>query len=100
MRPIHAVHLDKVRPALVLTRAEVRTARSSVTVAAITSTRRGLSVELPVGPANGLDRDSVVNLDTIYTISLDDLGPQIGVLREHQEPALSAAVFHACGLNW
>lgn len=100
MRPIHAVHLDKVRTALVLTRAEVRTARSSVTVAAITSTRRGLSVELPVGPANGLDRDSVVNLDTIYTISLDDLGPQIGVLREHQEPALAAAVFHACGLNW
>jgi len=100
MRPIHAVRLDKVRPALVLTRAEVRQARTSFTIAAITSTRRGLSVELPVGPANGLDHESVVNLDTIYTISVDDLGPQIGTLREDQEPALAAAVFHAFGLEW
>ena len=100
MRPIHAVRLDKVRPALVLTRAEVRQARTSVTVAAITSTRRGLSVELPVGPANGLDRDSVVNLDTIYTIAIEQLGPQIGTLLQDQEPALAAAVFHAFGLDW
>lgn len=74
MRPIHAVRFDKVRPALVLTRPEVRLARTCVTVAAITSTRRGLSVELPVGPANGLDRESVVNLDTIYTIAVDAFG--------------------------
>ena len=100
MRPIHAVRLDKVRPALVLTRLEVRLARTSVTVAAITSTRRGLSVELPVGPANGLGRESVVNLDTIYTLAVDDLGPQLGALREDQEPDLAAAVFHAFGLDW
>lgn len=100
MRPIHAVRLDKVRPALVLTRAEVRSVRTSVTIAAITSTRRGLSVELPVGPANGLDHPSVVNLDTIYTIATDDLGPQIGTLQPHQEAALAAAVFHAFGLDW
>lgn len=100
MRPIHAVRLDKVRPALVLTRVEVRQVRTSVTVAAITSTRRGLSVELPVGPAHGLDRESVVNLDTVYTIAVDELGPQIGSLHESQEPALAAAVFHAFGLQW
>jgi mRNA interferase MazF len=100
MRPIHAVRLDKVRPALVLTRSEVHQARTSVTVAAITSTRRGLSVELPVGPANGLDRESVVNLDATYTIAVDELGPQIGTLFQDQEPALAAAVFHAFGLDW
>lgn len=100
MRAIHATRLDKVRPALVLTRDEVLRSRTSVTVAVITSTRRGLSVELPVGPANGLDRESVVHLDTIYTIAVDELGPQIGALREEQEPALAAAVFHAFGLDW
>lgn len=100
MHSIHTARLDKVRPVLVLTRAGVRPHRSRVTVATITSTVRGLSVEVPVGPADGLDHPSVVNLDEITTILVEDLGPQIGQLAAAKEPALAAAVFHAFGLDW
>jgi mRNA interferase MazF len=58
MRPIHVAQLDKVRPVLVLTRELVRPHLSRVTVAPITTTVRGLSTEVYVGPANGLDGDS------------------------------------------
>jgi mRNA interferase MazF len=100
MRPIHTARLDKVRPVLVLTRAGVRPHRSRVTVAPITSTVRGLSVELVLGPEDGLDRQSVANLDDVMTILVDDLGPQIGGLSPPKEAALAAAVFHAFELSW
>lgn len=100
MRPIHAARLDKVRPVLVLTREAVLPFRTKVTVAPITSTVRGLATELPVGPLNGLDRTSVVKLDDVLTIHVEDLGPQIGDLLDEQEPALTAAIFQAFALRW
>ncbi|HQF04254.1 MAG TPA: type II toxin-antitoxin system PemK/MazF family toxin [Phycicoccus sp.] len=100
MRPIHTARLDKVRPALVLTRSDVRDRRGLVTVAPITSRVRGLTAELPVGPRNGLDHEGVVKLDDILTIPIEDLGPQIGELLEQQEPDLAAAVYHAFELQW
>ena len=100
MRPIHAARLDKVRPVLVLTREEVRPHRTRVTVAPISSTVRGLSVELHVGLDEGLDRESVANLDEVMTIREEDLGPQIGELPQVKEPSLAAAVFHAFALSW
>lgn len=99
MRPIHVVKLDKTRPALVLTRDQVRPRRNLVTVAPITSTVRGLSVEVPVGAENGLEHASVVNLDNIMTISVADLGRQIGRLLPEQEAALSAAIHAAFDLD-
>ena len=99
MRPIHIVKLDKPRPALVLTRDQVRPRRSLVTVAPITRTIRGLSIEVPVGTANGLDHASVVNLDNIMTISVADLGRQIGRLLPEQERALSEAIQAAFDLD-
>ena len=68
MRPIHLAHLDKTRPVLVLTRELVRPHLSRVTVAPITSTIRGLSTELPVGPDNGVDHPSVVSCDNVVTV--------------------------------
>ena len=99
MRPIHVARLDKTRPALVLTRDQVRSRRQLVTVAPITSTVRGLSVEVSLGVANGLDHDCVVNLDNIMTISVDDLGRQIGRLLPEQEIALSRAIHAALDLD-
>jgi len=92
MRPIHVAHLDKARPVLVLTREVVRPHLSRVTVAPITTTVRGLSTEVPVGPANGLDHDSVVSCENIVTVPVDTLGRQLGFLLADQEPALSEAV--------
>lgn len=92
MRPIHAAHLDKVRPVLVLTRELVRPHLSRVTVAPITSTIRGLSTEVPVGSANGLDHESVVSCDNIVTVLKSALGPQIGYLLPVQEAELADAI--------
>ena len=92
MRPIHLARLDKTRPVLVLTREVVRPHLRRVTVAPITSRIRGLTTEVSVGTANGLDHDSVISLDNIATIAVADLGRPIGRLLPAQELALSEAI--------
>jgi mRNA interferase MazF len=99
MRPIHIAHLDKARPVLVLTRDLVRPHLTTVTVAPITTTIRGLSTEIPVDTANGLAGPSVVSADNITTIPADTLRAQIGVLLDRQEPALSRAIQAAFDLD-
>lgn len=98
MRPIHIAHLDKARPVLVLTREIVRPHLSRVTVAPITTTVRGLSTEVAVGAANGVDHDSVVSCDTIVTVPASTLGRQLGFLLDDQEPALSEVIRNAFDL--
>jgi mRNA interferase MazF len=92
VRPIHLVRLDKTRPALILTREIVRPHLTQITVAPITSRIRGLTIEVPVGPSNGLDQDSVINCDNIVTVPTSAIGRQIGFLWSEQEPLLSEAV--------
>jgi mRNA interferase MazF len=99
MRPIHIAHLDKARPVLVLTRELVRPHLTTVTVAPITTTIRGLSTEVPVNAANGLAGPSAVSADNITTIPIDTLGAQIGILLDSQEPALSNAIQAAFDLD-
>jgi mRNA interferase MazF len=99
VRPIHVAHLDRSRPVLVLTREMVIPQRTQVTVAPVTSTARGLSVEIPVGQANGLGHDSVVNCDNIVTIPKTALGERIGYLLPAQEAALTAAIHAAFDLE-
>lgn len=98
MRPICLARLDKVRPALVLTREVVRPHLTSVTVAPITSRIRGLSTEVPVGAENGLAQESVVACDNVITIRKELLGRHIGYFFEAQEPALTAAISAAYDL--
>ncbi len=99
MRPIHVARLDKARPVLILTREVVRPYLSRVTVAPITSTIRGLSTEVPVGLANGLDHDSVVSCDNIVTVPSSALGSQIGSLLPAQEAELATAICAAFDLD-
>ena len=99
MRPIHTAELDKTRPVLVLTRELVRPHLTRVTVAPITTNARGLSTEVPVGPANGLDAGGVVSCDNIMTIPASALGRQIGVLMAAQEEGLSDAIRAAFDLD-
>lgn len=99
MRPIHLADLDRTRPVLVLTRELVRPHLTRVTVAPITTTIRGLSTELPVGPANGLDTASVVSCDNIATIPAAALGRQIGLLLADQELELTATIRAAFDLD-
>ncbi len=99
MRPIHLARLDKARPVLILTRELVRPHLTRVTVAPITGTIRGLSTEVPVGPRNGLEKESVVSIDNIVTIPVEVLGRQIGFFFPDQETALSVAVRNAFDLD-
>lgn len=99
MRPIHLARLDKTRPVLVLTRELVRPYLTRVTVAPITSTVRGLSTEVVVGPRNGLDHESAVSLDNIVTIPVVALGRRIGLLLDDQELLLARAIQLAFDLD-
>jgi mRNA interferase MazF len=99
MRPIHVVRLDKARPVLVLTRELVRPHMNTVTVAPITRTIRGLSTEVAVGPANGLNERGVVACDHVTTIPTTALGPQVGRLLDEQETTLAEAIRAAFDLE-
>ena len=99
MRPIHLARLDKTRPVVVLTRELVRPHLTSVTIAPITTSVRGLSTEVAVGEANGLAAPSVISCDNITTIPAGALGRRIGLLLDGQEPALSEAIRAAFDLD-
>jgi mRNA-degrading endonuclease toxin of MazEF toxin-antitoxin module len=65
----------KRRPVLVLTRAEVIDVRALVTVAEITSHRRGLASEVVVDHRSiGLNEESAVNCDGLHTGSAASCG--------------------------
>lgn len=99
VREICLARLDKTRPVVVLTRAAARAAMTKVTVAPITSTVKGLSSEVPVGPDNGLDQDCVISLDNVATIPVALLGRTIGFLTPQQDSRLARAVVLAYDLD-
>jgi len=72
---------------------------TKVTPAPITSTAKGLSTEVPVGPENGLERQCVVGLDNVLTVPAANLGGKTGYLTSAQEAQLARAVFLAYDLD-
>ncbi|MFB9075343.1 type II toxin-antitoxin system PemK/MazF family toxin [Citricoccus parietis] len=70
-----------------------------VTVAPITSTVKGLTTEVPLGPENGLDHPCIASCDNIITIDKAALGHHIGFLFDRQEAELSKAIISAFALS-
>ena len=68
------------RPAVVVTRNTLIPLLTTVTVARVTSTIRGLRTEVDVGAAHGLDRDSVVNCTDVFTVPKGAVGRTRGSL--------------------
>ncbi len=99
MRELRYASLDRTRPVVVLTRETARPSMTKVTVAPITTTVRGLTSEVHVGPENGLDRDGVISLDNAMTIPADLLGDLIGILTSDQDRLLARAVVLAYDLD-
>jgi mRNA interferase MazF len=99
VREICLVRLDKTRPALVLTREAARAAMTKVTVAPITTTIKGLSSEVMVGPDNGLDYGCVIALDNVLSVPVNLLGRTVGYLNAEQEAQLARAVVLAYDLE-
>lgn len=71
---------------------------TKVTVALITSTVKGLSSEVGLGPENGLDHDCAVSIDNVVTIPADLLGRTLGFLGPEQERDLARAIVLAYDL--
>ena len=89
---------NKMRPVLILTRPEVIDVRHFVTVAEVTTSVRGIAVEVEIdSEAVGLDRASVVNCDGLYTIARSCLSRRVGAVDEDTMGNVCWAVSHALG---
>ena len=87
------------RPVVLLSRDEAYAVRNAVTVAEVTTTVRGIPVEVPLGPEDGLPRECVVNLDTIVTIRRDSLVERIVLLRAEKITQIDSAIKFALSLS-
>ena len=85
------------RPVLVLTRDPVADRIGSVVVAAVTRTVRGLVSELPLGPADGVPTECVVNFDNLHTIPRDTFRRRVTTLPLRRMPDLCRALQAASG---
>src|SRR4030067_1606110 len=87
------------RPVLLLSRNEAYNVRSLVIVAPVTSRIRSISSEVPLGPADGLPQDCVVNLDTITTIPKDCLRNRLTMLEAKKLKEVEVAICFALGIE-
>ena len=67
-------------PVVIVTRQVAIPVLTSVTVALVTTTVRGLRTEVPLGQQHGLDRESVVNCDNVLTVPKSALARHRGRL--------------------
>ena len=91
--------LDKRRPVVVLTRDPLGRLLNSVIVGPITSTIRGLSTEVPVGPNDGIRVDSVVNLDSVQLLDRRLLRRKVGQLGTARMAEICKSVSIAIGCD-
>jgi mRNA interferase MazF len=91
--------LDKVRPVVVLTRDPLGRLLAAVVVAPVTSTVRGLSTEVAVGPADGVRLPSVANLDNVQLVARTRLVRRVGRARPETMEALCGALVVAVGCD-
>jgi mRNA interferase MazF len=88
------------RPVLIVTRSRAIAMRTSVTVAPITRTVRGVASELTLGRTHGLRARSVANCDSLQTIPTSALLPRpLGRLAADELPALDRALRFALGIR-
>ena len=87
------------RPVLLLSRNAAYRVRTSVTVGMVTSTIRGIPVEVPLGIEDGMLQECVVNLDDILTIPKVRLGKRITTLSPQKITAVAKAIIFALDLK-
>jgi mRNA interferase MazF len=86
------------RPILLLSRSGAYDYLNKFLAVEITSTVRGIAVEVPLGRPEGLSQRCVANCDNIRTVSRSALVKRIGQLAPRRVPELKRAVGHA--LAW
>ena len=90
---------DRRRPVLVLSRPSLLRVLHTATVAAITSTLRGVPTEVMVGPEDGLKQISCVNLTNVFTVRKSELRQYVGSLGAQKMRAVCHALNIACGCD-
>ncbi len=86
------------RPVLLLSRDEAYLKRTHVTVSPVTGTIRHLDTEVLLSPADGMEKDCVVNLDDLLTIRQVVLEKQITTLSASKMAAVGEAILFALAL--
>lgn len=89
---------DDPHPLLVLTRDAAIAVRDRVTVAPISSTRRGIPVEVEVDERDDLDHTCVVDLDNLFTIPKSLLVDRMCRLSEDRMLEIREAIMVALDL--
>lgn len=90
---------DKRRPVLILTRDSAISYLTSVTIAPITSTIRGIPSEVVLTASDGLPNDCAVNCDNIQTVPKAGLGAFIAHLPASKMHAVRIAIEFALGFD-
>lgn len=83
------------RPAVVLTRDPIADRIGAPVVALCTTTVRGLASEVRLGPADGMPRPCVVNLDNIYTVRRTSFSRRICTLAPERMTDVCTALRYA-----
>lgn len=82
-----------------LTRNEAYAVRTHVTVAPLTKSARPIRAHVPVGPAQGLKVESVVNADDIFTIPMSWLDRRLATLDPAKMAEVELAIKFALALK-
>lgn len=88
---------DKRRPVLVLTRDSALEFLGEVTVAPVTSPIRDIPSEILLSGAEGMQKDCVVNLDHVQTVSRTKIGSVITTLSPGKMLEVRSALLFALG---
>ena len=90
---------DKKRPVVVLTRDSSISYLSTVSVAPITSTIRGVPSEVVLGEDDGMKAPCAVNLHNMITVSQDRLGKRVSRLSSVRMKEICAALRFSLGCD-
>jgi mRNA interferase MazF len=90
---------DKERPVLILTRDSAIRYLSTVTVAPVTSTIRGVPSEVPLDEEDGMKQPCVVNLHNAVTIAQTRLGRRVARLGTRRMDEVCTALRFSLGCD-
>src|SRR5437763_14867108 len=90
---------DKKRPVVVLTRGSALPYLSTVTVAPITSTIRGVPSEVVLSEEDGMKAPCAVNLHNAVTVSQHRLGKRVAQLNSLRMNEICAALRFSLGCD-
>jgi mRNA interferase MazF len=87
------------RPVVLLSRDEAYPVRTAVTVAPVTTTVRGIAVEVSLGLEDGLPKPCAVNCDSMLTIPKAYLESKIARLSEQKMEEIHKAIRFALDIR-